>query len=85
MRACYSIRYMSDAPFKNTKIIERIVHGLIRRLKEDTERPVRVEAAMAIQALLNDQNTAHGSNKSYDLLFPTTRIFYIFNNQNFLI
>lgn len=60
MRACYAIRYTSEASYKNAKIMERVIHGLVQRLKEDPELPVRVEAAMAVQAMLNDQSSTYG-------------------------
>lgn len=55
MRACYVIHYASETPYTNMKILERVVNALVRRLKEDPELPVKVEAAIAIQSLLNDQ------------------------------
>ena len=55
MRACYVLHYASDTPYKNMKILERAVNALVQRLKEDPELPVKVEAAIAIQSLLNDQ------------------------------
>uniref|UniRef100_A0A183C8Q6 TGRM2 protein n=1 Tax=Globodera pallida TaxID=36090 RepID=A0A183C8Q6_GLOPA len=42
----------SEAPFENS-ILERAIHSLIKCLKEDTELPVRVQSAVAIQSLIN--------------------------------
>uniref|UniRef100_A0A914H6Q5 Importin N-terminal domain-containing protein n=1 Tax=Globodera rostochiensis TaxID=31243 RepID=A0A914H6Q5_GLORO len=55
LRACYVLHYASEAPFENS-ILERAIHSLIKCLKEDTELPVRVQSAVAIQSLINDHS-----------------------------
>jgi len=36
--------------------LERVVNALIKAIKEDQEVPVKVEAALALQSLINDQD-----------------------------
>jgi hypothetical protein len=55
-RACYAAKSTSDAVFSNPKILTQLVAGLVHRLTmAEEELPVKVEAATAIQALINDQ------------------------------
>jgi importin-7 len=56
LRACYVIHFASDTSFKALNILERIINALIKSLKEDNEIPVKVEAALALQSLINDQD-----------------------------
>ncbi|KAF7637161.1 Importin N-terminal domain-containing protein [Meloidogyne graminicola] len=60
LRACYVIHFASDTLFKNMIILERVVNTLIKSIKEDHEVPVKVEAALALQSLLNDQDQRGG-------------------------
>jgi hypothetical protein len=68
MRACYVLHYASETPYKNSKILERVINALVQRLKKDAELPVKVEASLAIQSLLNDQTL-----KTVPLLKPHIR------------
>lgn len=55
-RACYSVKSCAEAPFSTTKILSQLINALVERLKiPNEELPVKVEAAIAIQALINDQ------------------------------
>lgn len=54
-RACFAAKQSSSAQFNDSKIIKSLVNALVERLKIDSELPVKVEAATAIQALLSDQ------------------------------
>uniref|UniRef100_A0A914L4I4 Importin N-terminal domain-containing protein n=1 Tax=Meloidogyne incognita TaxID=6306 RepID=A0A914L4I4_MELIC len=56
LRACYVIHFASETIFKNSVILERVVNALIKAIKEDQEVPVKVEAALALQSLINDQD-----------------------------
>uniref|UniRef100_A0A1I8BG76 Importin N-terminal domain-containing protein n=1 Tax=Meloidogyne hapla TaxID=6305 RepID=A0A1I8BG76_MELHA len=60
LRACYVIHFASDTIFKNSNILERVVNALIKAIKEDHEVPVKVEAALALQSLINDQDQKGG-------------------------
>ncbi|KAL3110544.1 hypothetical protein niasHT_020015 [Heterodera trifolii] len=56
LRACYVLHYASETPFKNSRILDRAIHSLVKCLKDDAELPVRVQAAIAIQSLINDHS-----------------------------
>lgn len=50
-------------------ILERVVNTLIKSIKEDHEVPVKVEAALALQSLLNDQDQRGGGKYRFFLNF----------------
>jgi len=49
------IKEASETPYSNQRILHQVVEGLCERIIRDEELPVRVEAAIAIQHLLQDQ------------------------------
>lgn len=49
------LQQFSEVPFKNISNLQRLVDLLAQSLCEDKELPVRVEASMAIQHILSDQ------------------------------
>lgn len=55
-RACWVLQEASDASFGNQRILSKVVNGLCERLVDPNEElPVKVEAAIAIQRMLSDQ------------------------------
>lgn len=55
-RACCAIKEASETQYSNQKILSKVVSGLCERLVDAGEElPVKVEAAIAIQHLLSDQ------------------------------
>lgn len=63
-RACWVIKEASETSYSTQKILHQVIEGLCDRLVRDQELPVKVEAAIAIQHLLQDQE---GKSKVYDL------------------
>uniref|UniRef100_H2ZR06 Importin N-terminal domain-containing protein n=1 Tax=Ciona savignyi TaxID=51511 RepID=H2ZR06_CIOSA len=57
-RASWVIQHFSEAKFKKKENIINVVEALKHLLLNDGELPVRVEAAMAIQAFLSEQELA---------------------------
>lgn len=55
VQACWMLQQFSEVPFKNISNLQRLVDLLAQSLCEDKELPVRVEASMAIQHILSDQ------------------------------
>ncbi|VDO21394.1 unnamed protein product [Haemonchus placei] len=84
-RAAWCFRQYSDAQFRTTSILSKVfqkhpsclfnysaVDALVRCLCDPNEElPVRVEAAMAIQGILKDQEKAHA------LLEPSVRVIIV--------
>lgn len=54
-QACWMLQQFSEVPFKNISNLQRLLDLLAQSLCEDKELPVRVEASMAIQHVLSDQ------------------------------
>ncbi|KAK6036995.1 HEAT repeat protein, partial [Cooperia oncophora] len=71
-RAAWCFRQYSDANFRTTGILQKAIDGLIRCLCDPNEElPVKVEAALAIQGILKDQEKAHA------LLEPSVRVIIV--------
>ncbi|KAK6033470.1 HEAT repeat protein, partial [Ostertagia ostertagi] len=71
-RAAWCIRQYSDAHFRTTSILSKIVDALVRSLCDPNEElPVKVESALAIQGILKDQEKAHA------LIEPSIRVIIV--------
>uniref|UniRef100_A0A0K0EFB0 Importin N-terminal domain-containing protein n=1 Tax=Strongyloides stercoralis TaxID=6248 RepID=A0A0K0EFB0_STRER len=55
-RACWCIKQYSECSFRTPKYLNKVLEGLFIRLTQDTELPVKVEAAIAIQSLIENQS-----------------------------
>lgn len=60
-RACWVLHYFCEMPFRTEANLLRAVELLTHCLLHDTELPVRVEAAVALQACLTCQEKAQAS------------------------
>lgn len=59
-RAAWCFRQYGEAQFRTTSILSKAVNSLVRCLcSPDEELPVKVEAALAIQSILKNQEKAH--------------------------
>ncbi|VDK43500.1 unnamed protein product [Anisakis simplex] len=64
--ACWAIQKFSEAKFTSAGIMHKIVDALVTRLADANEElPVKVEAAIAVQALLHDQQKVHAMIKPH--------------------
>jgi hypothetical protein len=55
-RAAWTLQTFSEAHFSSERVLARALHQLVAHLvNEKEELPVKVEAAIAIQMMLNDQ------------------------------
>jgi len=57
-QACWVVRHFSEARFKKKENIIAIAEGVKTLLLTDGDLPVKVEAAIALQAFLNAQEQA---------------------------
>lgn len=55
-RACWVLHYFSEFPFKQENVLLEAVNLTIRALLHDSDLPVKVEAAIALQSLMNYQD-----------------------------
>lgn len=58
-RACWIFHYFSEFHFKQEAVLAEGIRLIISALLHDTELPVKVEAAVALQSLLNYQSRSH--------------------------
>ncbi|XP_017783558.1 PREDICTED: importin-7 [Nicrophorus vespilloides] len=58
-RACWVLHYFADAPFKQEEILVEAARLTVASLLQDKELPVKVEAAIALQSMINYQERAH--------------------------
>ncbi|KAL1517411.1 hypothetical protein ABEB36_001178 [Hypothenemus hampei] len=58
-RACWVLHYFSKFEYKQENILVQAVNLTIRALLFDKDLPVKVEAAICLQTLLNDQERCH--------------------------
>lgn len=58
-RACWVLHYFSEFSFKQETVLMEAVNLTIRALLFDKDLPVKVEAAIALQSLLNYQERSH--------------------------
>lgn len=58
-RACWVLHYFSEIPFKQEPVLAEALRLIINALLTDGDLPVRVEAAIALQSMLNYQEHAH--------------------------
>ncbi|KAK5966443.1 hypothetical protein GCK32_005360, partial [Trichostrongylus colubriformis] len=71
-RAAWCFKQYSDAQFRNTSILSKAIEALVRCLSDPNEElPVKVEAALAIQCILKDQEKAHA------ILEPSVKIIVV--------
>uniref|UniRef100_A0A0K0F0I1 Novel protein similar to vertebrate importin 8 (inferred by orthology to a zebrafish protein) n=1 Tax=Strongyloides venezuelensis TaxID=75913 RepID=A0A0K0F0I1_STRVS len=54
-RACWCIKQYSECSYRTPKYLNKVLEGLFIRLTQDSELPVKVEAAIAIQSLIENQ------------------------------
>lgn len=54
-RACWVLHYFSEIPFKQEPVLAEALRLIINALLTDGDLPVRVEAAIALQSMLNYQ------------------------------
>jgi hypothetical protein len=54
-RACWVLHYFAEFPFRQENVLMEAVNLTVRALLHDTDLPVKVEAAIALQSLLNYQ------------------------------
>ncbi|KHN74638.1 Importin-7 [Toxocara canis] len=65
-RACWAVKEFSDAKFTTPRIVQKIAEALVSRLADPNEElPVKVEAAVAVQFLLHDQQSVHAMIKPH--------------------
>ncbi|CAG9857750.1 unnamed protein product [Phyllotreta striolata] len=57
-RACWTLHYFAEFDFKQDPILAQAVNLTVRSLLFDKDLPVKVEAAIALQSLLNHQERA---------------------------
>lgn len=55
-RACWVLHYFANVKFKNQQILFHAADLTLNALLTDTDLPVKVEAALALQVLLNSQD-----------------------------
>lgn len=58
-RACWVLHYFAEAPYKQEPVLAEAVRLTVNALLQDKELPVKVEAAIALQSLLNYQDGAN--------------------------
>lgn len=58
-RACWSLHYFAEFNFKQETVLVEAVNLTIRALLFDKDLPVKVEAAFALQSMLNYQERSH--------------------------
>lgn len=58
-RACWVLHYFAEYEFKQENVLMETVNLTVRALQFDKDLPVRVEAAVALQSLLNYQDRSH--------------------------
>ncbi|XP_060535459.1 importin-7 [Cylas formicarius] len=58
-RACWMLHYFAEFDFKQEQILMEAVNLTVRALLFDKDLPVKVEAAIALQSLLNYQEKCH--------------------------
>lgn len=58
-RACWVLHSFATVRFKNDALLVESVHFTINALLTDTDLPVKVEAAIALQTLLSSQEKTH--------------------------
>lgn len=58
-RACWVLHYFAEFSFKQETVLMEAVNLTIRALLFDKDLPVKVEAAIALQSLLNYQERSH--------------------------
>ena len=68
-QACWMLQQFSEVPFKNVSNLQRLIDLLSKALCEDKELPVRVEAAIAIQHVLVDQEKGYLSTFSLHIVY----------------
>lgn len=54
-RACWMLHYFAEVKYKNTAVLGEAFRLAINSLLNDKEAPVKVEAAIAVQMMLNSQ------------------------------
>uniref|UniRef100_A0A0N4ZR43 Importin N-terminal domain-containing protein n=1 Tax=Parastrongyloides trichosuri TaxID=131310 RepID=A0A0N4ZR43_PARTI len=59
-RACWCINQYSECNYNTPKYLNKVLEGLFIRLTQDNELPVKVEAAIAIQRLIENQQDVAG-------------------------
>lgn len=58
-RACWTLHYFAEFDFNHENVLCEAVNLTIASLLQDKDLPVRVEAAIALQSLINYQDRAH--------------------------
>lgn len=58
-RACWVLHYFSEFSFKQEAVLAEAMRLTVAALLQDKELPVKVEAAVALQSLLNYQERSH--------------------------
>lgn len=58
-RACWVLHYFSEIKFKQDQILAEAVCFTVNALLTDHDLPVKVEAAIALQMLLTNQEKSH--------------------------
>ncbi|CAH0547642.1 unnamed protein product [Brassicogethes aeneus] len=58
-RACWVLHYFAEFPFKQEQVLVEAVNLTTHALRFDKDLPVKVEAAIALQSLLNYQQRSH--------------------------
>lgn len=58
-RACWVLHYYSQFMFNQEQVLSQAVHLTVTALLQDKELPVKVEAAIALQSLINYQDRSH--------------------------
>lgn len=58
-RACWVLHYFSEFSFKQEAVLAEAVRLTVTALLQDKELPVKVEAAVALQSLINYQERSH--------------------------
>lgn len=57
IQACWTIHYFSTMEFESQELLKLLVDAVRVCLTQDSELPVKVEAAVALQSLLDNQET----------------------------
>lgn len=58
-RACWVLHYFAEFNFKQENVLMEAVNLTVRALLYDKDLPVKVEAAIALQSMLNYQDRSH--------------------------
>ena len=61
-RVCWVLRQFGEICFKNPDNLRVSIEFLRLALSTDKELPVRIEAAIALQTMLNEQENGRGNN-----------------------